>query len=435
MTEKYDAIIIGAGIIGCCTAFELAKKGYRTLNIDKLAGAGTGSTSNSCAVIRIHYSTPDGVAIARESYFYWLDWEKYLGVKDPDGMAHYVNYGCLVIKTAKNKYLKNVMASMDDLGVSYEELDAAAIQRKYPFLDIHRYHPPKRPDDPEFGKPSGDAIDGAIFVPESGFISDPQLSTHNVQIAAQAHGAQFLYNTQVAGVRQDQGRVSGVMLADGRAIDAPIVINVAGPHSFIINRMAGVEQGMNIKTRALRQEVAHVPAPNGVEYETDGTMISDGDIGCYSRPEVGNHVLIGSEEPDCDTLDWVEDPDQFDRSLSERWRAQVLREAQRIRDLPVPNQKQGVVDLYDVTDDWIPIYDKSDLPGFYMAVGTSGNQYKNAPVVGKMMAHLIEQTEAGHDHDVNPVQFPMVHTQRDFNMGFFSRLRQINPDSSFSVVG
>jgi glycine/D-amino acid oxidase-like deaminating enzyme len=30
MSQKYDAIIIGAGIIGCCVAFELAKQGYHT---------------------------------------------------------------------------------------------------------------------------------------------------------------------------------------------------------------------------------------------------------------------------------------------------------------------------------------------------------------------------------------------------------------------
>ncbi|GAB5469420.1 MAG: hypothetical protein Kilf2KO_24500 [Rhodospirillales bacterium] len=38
-----------------------------------------------------------------------------------------------------------------------------------------------------------------------------------------------------------------------------------------------------------------------------------------------------------------------------------------------------MVDLYDASTDWISIYDKSALPGFYMACGTSGNQYKNAP--------------------------------------------------------
>ena len=66
-----------------------------------------------------------------------------------------------------------------------------------------------------------------------------------------------------------------------------------------------------------------------------------------------------------------------------------MREAQRIVGLRIPNTMQGVVDLYDCADDCIPIYDKSDLAGFYMAVGTSGNQYKNAPLAGAMMAYLI----------------------------------------------
>ena len=88
-----------------------------------------------------------------------------------------------------------------------------------------------------------------------------------------------------------------------------------------------------------------------------------------------------------------------------------------------------------MTDDWIPIYDKSDLPGFYMAVGTSGNQYKNAPVVGKMMAGLIEQCEKGRDHDNDPVIFHLKKAGLDINMKFFSRLRDINQESSFSVVG
>ena len=70
-----------------------------------------------------------------------------------------------------------------------------------------------------------------------------------------------------------------------------------------------------------------------------------------------------------------------------------------------------------------------------MAVGTSGNQYKNAPVVGALMATLIEQVEAGRDHDREPVRFSMRYTGRECDVGFFSRLREINPDSSFSVIG
>ena len=83
-----------------------------------------------------------------------------------------------------------------------------------------------------------------------------------------------------------------------------------------------------------------------------------------------------------------------------------MRVAQRFTGLPIPSRVRGVVELYDVSDDWIPIYDKSDLPGFYMAVGTSGNQFKNAPVVGEMMAALIEACEAGRDHDSDPLGLP-----------------------------
>jgi sarcosine oxidase subunit beta len=434
MDKNYDAIIIGAGIIGCCTAFELAKRGYKTLNVEKLGASGQGSTGGSCAIIRLHYSTPDGVAMAREGYYYWLEWPQYLQVEDKSGMARYINTGCLVIKTALNKYLKNVMASLDNMGVAYEELDLAGIREKMPLLDLQTYFPPKLLKDPDFGRPTGEAIEGAIFVPESGYITDPQLSTHNAQMAAEAKGGEFRFHAEVVDILKKDGRVAGVQLKDGSRVYAPVVINIAGPHSYLINRMAGVEKGMKIKTRALRQEVCHVPAPEGFDYEKSGIMISDGDIGCYSRPEVGNHVLIGSEDPECDEREFV-DPDDYDSSFTDQWTTQAMREAQRIKGLPIPNQAQGVVDLYDVSDDWIPIYDKSDLPGYYMAVGTSGNQYKNAPIAGVLMAELIQRVEAGHDHDNDPVRFVMRHTGRECNTGFFSRLREINPDSSFSVIG
>lgn len=434
MSTTYDAIIIGTGIIGNAVGMELARKGYKTLNLDKLPASGYGSTSNTCAIIRLHYSTPEGVAMARESYFYWLDWNKYIGVPDPKGMALYINTGCLVTKNERNHHLKNVMSSLDALHVVYEELTAREVRERFPFVDTRQYGPPVVADDSRFGEPTGDEIAGAVYIPESGLCNDPQLACHNQQVAAEAAGGKFLFNAEVVEILRNGGRAAGVKLADGTEIAAPIVVNVSGPHSFKVNQMAGVLDGMKIRTRALKQEVCHVPAPKGINYQVQSTIISDGDIGVYSRPEVGNHVLIGSEDPECDRLEWV-DPDTYDKSFTYQYRTQVLREAQRIPELAVPQQEKGLVDLYDVTDDWLPIYDTSDLPGFYMAVGTSGNQFKNAPVAGKLMAELIEKVEGGHDHDKEPVKFFMKFTRRECNIGFFSRNRQLNPDSSYSVIG
>ena len=60
---------------------------------------------------------------------------------------------------------------------------------------------------------------------------------------------------------------------------------------------------------------------------------------------------------------------------------------------------------------------------------------KNAPIAGKMMAALISYCEAGNDHDAQPLKFRLPYIGRDTNVGFYSRQREINRESSFSVLG
>ncbi len=437
MGKKYDAIIIGAGIIGCTTAFELAKKGYKTLNIDKQPTAGAGSTVNSCAIVRAHYSTYDGVALAYENFFYWANWADYLETIDERGLSRFMNTGTILLKTKGHNW-KIVRDLYEKLNVPYEEWDIDTLKKKMPIYSTKSYYPPAPPEDEDnlFWQDSDKDLDGAIFTPGSGYVNDPQLSSHNVQMAAEAYGGEFLFNREVAAVRRQNGQVLGVTLTGGEQIDAPVVVNIAGPHSFVINRMAGVEGDMNIKTRALRHEVHHVPSPAGFDFLHNGYHTSDGDTGVYFRPETGNSILVGSEDPACDPREWIDDPDNYNTQLTTaRWQAQVYRLARRIPGLPIPNRPKGVADLYDVSDDWLPIYDKSNLKGFYMAIGTSGHEFKNAPGVGFMMAELIDACEKGHDHDNDPVQIVTRYKKFKLNVGFYSRRRKINPDSSFSVNG
>jgi sarcosine oxidase subunit beta len=180
--------------------------------------------------------------------------------------------------------------------------------------------------------------------------------------------------------------------------------------------------------------VVHVAAPAGFDFSGSGSVITDGDSGVYMRPETGNHMLIGSLEPACDTLEWA-DPDAFAPDLSEQSTNQLWRAAQRFPTLGIPNQPGGLAALYDVSSDWIPIYDRSDLGGYFMAIGTSGNQFKNAPVVGEMMAALVEYCTNGGDHDTEPLRFHLRHIDREISLGFCSRNRPIHAQSSFSVLG
>ena len=437
MNRTADAIIVGAGVIGSSVAFELAKRGYKTLNIDKLPTSGYGSTSNSCAIVRAHYSTWDGVAMAYEGFFYWDDWDDYIGVNDDRGMIKYMKTGSILFKLEGEDHSSKCLKLFKEIGVEHEIWDLEKLKEMIPIYSHDQYDGTTRPDeDDHFWDKTGKKIEGAVYTPGSGYVSDPQLTSHNLQIAAEANGGDFIFNSEITEIRQQNGKVEGVTLKTGEQIDSPIVVNVAGPHSFVINRMADVERDMNIKTRALRHEVHHVPSPEGYDFEKDGFHTSDGDNGIYFRPETGNTILIGSEDPLCDPKEWISDPDNYNQQVTEsQWKAQVYRCAKRIPQLKIPSRTSGVVDLYDVSDDWLPIYDKSALKGFYMAIGSSGNQFKNAPVAGHCMAELIDACENGQDHDTNPVKVKTVYTGLELNMGFYSRNREINPNSSFSVNG
>jgi sarcosine oxidase subunit beta len=52
-----------------------------------------------------------------------------------------------------------------------------------------------------------------------------------------------------------------------------------------------------------------------------------------------------------------------------------------------------------------------------------------------MLAALVEYCENGSDHDSNPLQFTLPYIKRDIDVGFYSRRRKINEESSFSVLG
>ncbi|HZN15764.1 MAG TPA: FAD-dependent oxidoreductase [Acidimicrobiales bacterium] len=429
-----DAVVIGAGVIGSAVALELARAGGSVVVVDKGPAAGAGSTSSSSAVIRYTYSTWDGVVAAWESHFLWEAWAHHLGVVDPDGMARFFKVG-MVILEMPGLDMGRIRGLLARAGVPFEDWDAAAIRARVPALDAGRFWPPRLPNDAEFwADPAGEL--SAFFTPDAGFVDDPQLAAHNLMVAAKAQGAEFRFRQRVVAIETAGDRVSGVALEGGEHIATPVVVNAAGPYSATVNELAGVLADFNVRTRALRQEVHAVEAPPSFTVDDRGAVVADGDLGTYFRPHPGGTVIVGGVEAECDPLIWIDDPDTADdQPTVDVWEAQVFRLARRLPELKVPPQPRGLAALYDVSDDWIPIYDRTALDGFYVAIGTSGNQFKNAPMAGRFIAALVDGCENGHDHDRTPVQVACPHSGHTVDLGHYSRLRAHNPDSSNSVWG
>ncbi|MGW7547427.1 NAD(P)/FAD-dependent oxidoreductase [Streptomyces sp. NPDC054770] len=437
-----DAVVVGAGVIGAAVALELARTGRRVVVVDKSGGVGHGSTSASSAIIRFNYSTWDGVATAWESRHCWGRWAEHLGTVRGPGLAAFRRTGAVLLD-APGSGTSEVVALFERAGVPHERWDAATLRSRIPGIDAGRYGPPRSLlDDAFFSGPEGEL--GALFTPDAGFVDDPQLAAQNLADAAARLGASFLFHRTVVGVLRREDRVAGIRLADGTAITAPVVVNAAGPWSGALNRLAGVGAEFTVGVRPLRQEVHQVAAPVG-QGDTDpsgpggaettlGPIVADVDLGIYLRPS-GGHLLIGSTLPACDPREWLDDPDECNpHPTPARFETQVTRAARRFPLLGVPNRPTGVAGVYDAADDWSPIYDRTDLAGFYVAMGTSGNQFKNAPLAGRFLATLVDRVEAGHDHDRDPLRYTGEHTGVVVDLGAFSRRRPLAEGAASRTV-
>ena len=433
MTHTTDAVVVGTGIIGAAVAYELALTGLRVVVVDRLGDVGSGSTSSSSSIVRFHYSTFEGVTASWESKFGWETWRDYLDGLPEETLARFVKVGCLILDGSTQR--ERVQSLFERVGVPYQCWDAETIRQRVPGLDPGRFGPPKPvTDDAFWADPDGEL--GAYFTPDGGFIDDPHLATRNLIAAAKLRGAEIQLREEVVAILQKKAQVQGVKLRSGSVIESPIVVNVAGPHSSRVNALAGVSEEFRTRTRPLRQEVHSVPAPSGYARGELGPAVVDGDLGTYFRSHVDGRLIVGGAEPACDPLHWIDDPDMYDaRPTTQIWDTQVLRLARRIPSLRVPHRISGLGALYDVADDWIPIYDRTSLGGFYVAIGTSGNQFKNAPIVGRFMATLIYACESGHDHDADPVVVQGRFTRNAINLGHYSRLRQPHAESAFNVMG
>lgn len=439
MTTTADVVVVGAGVIGAAVALELARSGRQVVCVDKAAGPGQGSTSASSAVVRFNYSTHAGVATAWEAKHCWERWADHLQLPEvsrtaePVRLAEFRRTG-LVMLDVPVAPRDRVLPLFDDVGVPYEEWDPPTLRARVPGIDVGSYWPPKRVEDEEFwAGPRGEL--GAFFTPDAGHVDDPQLAAVNLAAAAERAGARFLFRATVTEVPRHAGRVAGVVLSGGMRIDAPVVVNVAGPWSTACNRMAGVGADFTIDVRPMRQEVHRVADPEPSRL-SPLPVVADLDLGVYARGTPGGGLLVGGTEPACDDLQWVDDVDAVDLNPTVPiFRAQVTRLARRLPAVGVPDRPTGVVGVYDVAQDWTPIYDRTELDGFYVAMGTSGNQFKNAPVAGRLMAALIDAVESGHDHDGQPVIFVGEHTGQRIDLGAFSRKRPVNVATTGTVLG
>jgi sarcosine oxidase subunit beta len=428
------AVVIGAGVVGCAVGLELQRSGFEVTVVDKNGDVGHGSTSASCGIVRRFYSQPGMIAMAHEAAQIWEAWPSYVG-NIGDDLIVFHRPGMLFIPARIDDGVRSTIAEMLKLGIPVSLLDTREISQRFPFLDAASQYPPRPVDDPEFFSNSERKVEGGIFEEDAGYVVYPALAAQNLRRAGEREGVTFLLRHQITSItRLDRGSFVLETTAQG-TLESDVVVNVSGPHSSLVNRLAGVT--LPLETRPLRREVHALRNPLSPGSGPEGLpIVGDLDAGIYFRPESGGRdLIVGSTDPRCDDLEFVADPDNFDRSVTPLYRErQSLRLMKRFPQVEL-GPSRGVADLYDVTvQDWYPIADRTDLPGYYVCIGTSGSSFKTAPVLGKLMAGLIKACENGQDIDTDPFKLPLEHIGRTVDAGFLSRLRG-SMSTSGTVIG
>ena len=92
MKSTADAVIIGGGVMGCSTLYNLANLGMKNTVLIERDVLGSGSTGRSQAILRMHYSNPITSAMAWESLKVFKEFNSLIG-----GNSGYVKTGYVVL--------------------------------------------------------------------------------------------------------------------------------------------------------------------------------------------------------------------------------------------------------------------------------------------------------------------------------------------------
>ena len=91
--NRYDVIVIGAGVIGCSVACHLAELGAGRVQVLDRTQVGAGTTSQSSGILRTHYSVIENAELALASWRVFTNFAACLG--DPEASAGLLRCGYL----------------------------------------------------------------------------------------------------------------------------------------------------------------------------------------------------------------------------------------------------------------------------------------------------------------------------------------------------
>lgn len=369
MNPTYDAVVIGAGVMGASIAFHLAERGLKTAILERKVTA-SGATGHSSGLVRMHYDLAAESELTFKSYkLYFNNWKERVG-----GECGFQRTGFMQIaKREHEDKLRGNVANQQRIGINTSVISANDVKKLVPdFLT--------------------DQFDFAAYEPDSGY-ADATLTTNSFIEAAKRFGATLIQNCEVTAIHSSGGRVISVSTTRGE-FAAPIVVNAAGAWAKHVAKLADVELPLETWTH----DVAFLHRPPSL-----GKIpaVIDDTINCYFRPEGSALILAAGEDESLRG----EAPDAEDQTPTPTFLEKLIDGMiQRIPRIEESGLHSIHVGRDGITPDQRAIYSPAGPAGFYLACGLSGTGFKTSPAAGASLVELILDG-APKTVDITPFRF------------------------------
>jgi sarcosine oxidase subunit beta len=347
-----EAVIIGAGIMGCAIAHALAERGMTDILVLERDQIGRGATADAAGGVRQQFSTETNIRLARESIRVWDTFSERFG---RDIGLRQQGYLFLLTDPAEEPVFRQNLALQTALGVPSRWVTPDEIAAINPYVML-------------------DDVYGGTFCPEDGWC-DTFGATMGFAQAARALGVRIEEETPVTEICVAGDRVTGVRTEQGE-VSAPLVIIAAGPQTRDVGAMAGVDLPIDPYRRMsfITEPFAALPQtlPMTIDFAT----------GLYFHPE-SRGFLFGMANRD--------EPSTTTKAVDEDWMATTVEalvaRAPAFEDASI---LRGWAGFYEVTPDDNPLLGWTGAAeGLAVAAGFSGHGFMQGPAIGRCMAELL----------------------------------------------
>lgn len=347
-----EVLVVGAGVIGCAVARELAPT-HDVVVVDR-SGIATGATALAAGEVTVSSSYTDALDVAAHA-------NEFFHAFDGTGQFEYEPRHSLELVPAGNEsHVRRRVDRLRGKGVRVEYLDADAVAERYPRINA-------------------DPLDGGVRHEDTGFV-DPYTFAIALKNEAEDRGVTFRTDVTVTDIVTDgNGSVTGVDTESG-VIEASTVVAAAGWRTERLLR-----DRVQLPVRPYRTQCVVLEPTEPLGREDPMGWIPGEHV--YFRPELNGDFLVGG-------WSFAEDePETASEREDEAFRNHVAELLPRFfRSFDDARFVNGWAGVDGATPDTRPIIDtpQAGPEGLVVATGFHGRGVMTAPVAATLVRCLVD---------------------------------------------